>query len=317
LLKTQSGQNVQSSKWLSKFTDQPIHRIPIIPGSHNSGSYRARIDDDVLFSMARQQSLPIKDQLSVGIRFLDLRLNCNNPRAVRVSHYRDTFYLLSDVFDDVTRFLREEPTEFVIVYLRVDHNFRSTFDGSDKQQWQSDIRDVLLKYSTYYADFEISRLSKLTVKDLASKIVLMAPRKDFLSDPRPNSLGNPPIVDSETYYKVTDVWKSESESAAKEVLNNFMTTSYEPDLNKFTGLAIDLTIAGTPPVETSPALLNWFTNEFESNKDWRKRKSEGPIGVFLTDFVTSDTLRPFLLHNLEGLDRVTKETDGNPKSITP
>ena len=93
---------------------RPITRL-VIPGTHDSGAYQYAYTP-----MVRAQSLSISQQLSAGVRALDLR--------VGVAYFSATYWLyhgpvnldvsVQSALDDVVNFLTANPTETVIIMLK-------------------------------------------------------------------------------------------------------------------------------------------------------------------------------------------------------
>ena len=113
--------------WLTYFQEHRLVDLPVIPGSHNSATWRCRPESHWMhhaaFPFARQQHVPISDRLEAGIRFLDLRLRASID-SVQISHRFDTMYDFVSVLKTVDIFLKEQPTEFLVLYIRVDWDHR-------------------------------------------------------------------------------------------------------------------------------------------------------------------------------------------------
>ena len=122
--------------WMSDFQDTKIMDLRLV-GTHNSGAYTLRSGEQVgrkfpqfvvtlfgriLRSWALCQSMRVYEQLVSGVRFLDLR----------VSRVRGEFHVshtlvgpkLSDVVEQITRFLSESPTEVVIIDIGYDWEYK-------------------------------------------------------------------------------------------------------------------------------------------------------------------------------------------------
>jgi len=102
----------------------------VIPGSHDSASYS--IPKETRFSsIGTTQNLGTREQLLMGIRFLDLRIAAGSghrertepsPRAgVCVCHGVLVGCPLGEVLGDVRSFCRDFPTELVILHVVPEH----------------------------------------------------------------------------------------------------------------------------------------------------------------------------------------------------
>lgn len=109
--------------WLKAISDETRLCDINIPGTHDSC---ARFIDLKYFTKC--QSKTIGEQLNIGIRFLDTRLEAQNGRLKTVHGYVDCRkkgisrqrLLLDDVLSDVTSFLKENPSETVLLCIKRD-----------------------------------------------------------------------------------------------------------------------------------------------------------------------------------------------------
>lgn len=119
--------------WMKNIPDETFLSEINMPGTHNSAT---RFVQFPYFS--RCQSTSVFEQLCMGVRFLDLRVekNGNSLRLVhaaakcrKTSSDKD-FLLLDDVFSECEIFLKANPTETVIISIKCDHGdtSESTFD---------------------------------------------------------------------------------------------------------------------------------------------------------------------------------------------
>ena len=74
--------NQHFSSWMSKVSPQTLLRRLIIPGSHNCNSYD--LNKPILtIPFHKCQVIPVKQQLQMGIRYLDIRYGSNSPKNMR------------------------------------------------------------------------------------------------------------------------------------------------------------------------------------------------------------------------------------------
>ncbi|XP_059468555.1 uncharacterized protein LOC132192559 [Neocloeon triangulifer] len=107
----------------------------MIPGTHNSGSFYGKdiqSRGDVLYRFTRTQDEDVWEQLVWGARYLDLRVGYykNKKESFWINHARERITELRPVLQDVARFLRASPHEFVIVDF---HRFPVGFSGKFQQ----------------------------------------------------------------------------------------------------------------------------------------------------------------------------------------
>ncbi|KAL6588517.1 hypothetical protein U3516DRAFT_863077 [Neocallimastix sp. 'constans'] len=113
--------NDNDVNWMSKLSDDTRINQINIPGTHDSGTCKIPYE-----SFASTQNFSIMGQLHLGIRFLDIRLQTNEAGEISISHasygainpVTNKKYYLSDIVSECVAFLRENPSETIIMYLR-------------------------------------------------------------------------------------------------------------------------------------------------------------------------------------------------------
>ena len=241
----------------------------------------------MLFCYSRQQSSSIYDQLCFGIRFLDFRLHVDElDSAVHLSHSFDTRYTLRDALGEIRLFLEENPTEFIIIYLRIDHWWRE--DKSKGRRTQA-ILEILKSSRLKFADVVGESIHQICVSDVAGQVIIMLPDNSTVV---PSSCGQS-FVDSRRFYKVFDVWRCQSVSEATTCLDKHMVSRVEWTGHfGISGIALDLSVTGLPPSWTSHKLNDWFLSKLENDPDWSS--CEAPIGVLMVDFADERLVRRLL-----------------------
>ena len=162
-----STQNRSSSKseseiWMSKLADDERICNLNIPGTHDSGTARTTI---FTCTFASCQSDSISEQLKKGIRYLDIRIDANLlVNHGGVSCYKNLFrrLYLGDVLNYVDDFLKNNPSETVIIQLKE--------EGTAKGNFSKNINDELALHHTIYDASAIP--SQLTLKDLRGKALI-------------------------------------------------------------------------------------------------------------------------------------------------
>ena len=135
LLGTASANNPpeQNKNWMRWLDPQVRVRDISIPGTHDSGAMYG------ITNFSINQSMTIPQQLSAGIRYLDIRLrHINNVFAI---HHGEVYQqkMFGSVMADVTRFLDENPSEFVFMRVKEEYqpegntrSFEETFESYRK-----------------------------------------------------------------------------------------------------------------------------------------------------------------------------------------
>lgn len=115
-LPLQAGQG-DRSEWMADLEDErSINRL-FIPGTHDSGATHSIAD-----LSGKCQSLSIAEQLKIGVRFFDIRLQLKNNELVIVHSFVDQATDLDDVLSIMVDFLEEHPSEFLIVSFKEDND---------------------------------------------------------------------------------------------------------------------------------------------------------------------------------------------------
>uniref|UniRef100_A0A1J3HQ39 1-phosphatidylinositol phosphodiesterase n=2 Tax=Noccaea caerulescens TaxID=107243 RepID=A0A1J3HQ39_NOCCA len=104
-----------------------------IPGTHDSGTFDCSWYQACDSSQC--QSWNIYNQLRAGIRYLDLRIDIRSD-YLAIGHGPYQFMALHDALRDVARFLRENPSEFVILAYQVNKG-----DGDPSPRIIQEMRD--------------------------------------------------------------------------------------------------------------------------------------------------------------------------------
>ncbi|OEV08230.1 phospholipase [Streptomyces nanshensis] len=123
--------------WMSQLPDRVLLRELTVPGTHNSGALHGG-------PWAECQNTPIAEQLSSGIRFLDIR--CRLFDGSFAIHHGPAYQHLN--FDDVLGtcrdFLASRPSETVLMRVKQEYSeesaehFRTVFeDYLDGRGWRS------------------------------------------------------------------------------------------------------------------------------------------------------------------------------------
>jgi hypothetical protein len=306
--------------WLSELADDiPLVDIPIIPGSHNSGTCSSRsLVTKCVFPVARQQHLRIADQLESGVRLIDIRIRYDNSGThMRVTHTLDTTYTFEQVLLEVGEFLDRHPSEFVAILLRGDWPPNRSFapDKSElKKERVAELGNLLARSGINWAH-GVSKESEL--KDVRGKGILISDWFHFDLDA---SLLQVPFIDKWENYELCDIWDDEQREMPALKISRFMQSdrvtnvgaveaAKEQDGNRrprvcsalpgsklFTGVALDRTHAFiVPPCLTSHCWNEWFLHELEYNPAWRPQMNPPvPVGVVLIDFADRDTIHRLL-----------------------
>ena len=114
--------------WMSYIHDDTKISDISIPGTHDSGATHSIFDVS-----GKCQDLSIKQQLRVGVRFFDLRLQLVNDEFKIVHSFVKQNLSFKKVLKDLSNFINENNSEFIIISLKKEASDKnSTLDFKDK-----------------------------------------------------------------------------------------------------------------------------------------------------------------------------------------
>ena len=259
------------SDWMAALDNAASLRSLTLPGTHDSGALHSIAD-----LSGKCQTLSVKEQLKIGVRFLDIRLQLVNNGLKVVHSFVDQMTDFEDTLADMTDFIRENPSEFLIVSIKEDASPKR----SDKN-FTDALETMLLSCE------EVSQESTLpeTVGEARGGIHILAryknasiglPCYEGWEDDAAFTLGEIYVQDN---YKVSD-----AEEKIADVRRTYAVASeeaYALVLN-YTSCYLD---SGFPPIYAGlPA--------HSINRDTKEAMTEaginGPLGVLVCDFITSE-----------------------------
>ena len=112
------------NNWMQDIEDNRLVCKMSIPGTHDTGAYTGN-------AWVKTQDKNIEQQLNSGIRFFDIRLVHQNGvlKLCHGSHIFDATFV-GDVLKTTVEFLKEHPSETVIMTIKRDHDLDN--DGATK-----------------------------------------------------------------------------------------------------------------------------------------------------------------------------------------
>ena len=168
------GSGLTGANWMSGVRDDVYLSDLSIPGTHDSG---ARIVDSIATTWAKCQNLTITDQLKIGVRYLDMRLEYDTSCKdnIRVVHSTINVWngnngalTLYEVLNECYAFLDSNPSETIIMSVKED-------DGNNASALANAIWDLIYKnpnkwyYSTTTPQMKYAR-SKIVLASRISQV---------------------------------------------------------------------------------------------------------------------------------------------------
>ena len=256
-------------RWMENLEDTRAINELSLPGTHDSGATHSIAD-----VAGKCQSLSIEDQLYIGVRFLDIRLQVVGGDLNIVHSFVDQRTDFSATLKNIVDFITENPTEFLFLSIKEDADAKNP-NGSFAELLENELR--------LYDVISDSRSLPKTVGEARGKIYIISRYKD-------STIGIPAYdgwADSTSFslgeLYVQDNYKVDSADAKIADIEATMALASDFDgglILNFTSCYLTSgfppTYAGTPAKTINPWLLE-------------RLNSEGnPLGVIICDFITSD-----------------------------
>ena len=131
--------NLSLTDWMDAIPDSRSIADLTIPGTHDSG---ADYNNGIATTYSRCQSLSIADQLSAGVRFMDIRLKLQDS-GLNVYHgIVDQHLSFNEVLTDCKAFLDAHPGEVILMSIKQEDEDNASFPsaiasaiGEDPDLW--------------------------------------------------------------------------------------------------------------------------------------------------------------------------------------
>lgn len=109
--------------WMSSLKDDALLNQIVLPGSHDAGT-------NGMSWLGRTQQCSVKEQLSLGVRYFDLRVNRVEDDYV-IYHSIINGARFDPILDDIASFIRENPSETLLL------DFQHFSNGSEEHVYQA------------------------------------------------------------------------------------------------------------------------------------------------------------------------------------
>ena len=281
VLPLQKG-DADRSDWMAALEDTARLNSLTIPGTHDSGALHS-----IAEISGKCQTLSIKEQLQIGVRFLDIRLQLVNNELKVVHSFVDQMTDFEDTLNDMVTFIRENPSEFLLVSIKE--------DASPKR---SDLafEDVLETMLLSYGEVSAANTLPETVGDARGGIHIVARYKNA-------SIGLPCYqgwVDDDAF-TLGDIYIQDNYSVpnAKEKIAD-IHQAYQVAREGTYALVLNYTscylspsfppiYAGLPAHDINRDTKNAITGQYAS----------GPLGVLVCDFMTAELAEVIIGRNFQ------------------
>ena len=258
------------SDWMADLEDDASLNSLTIPGTHDSGALHSLAEIS-----GKCQSLSIEEQLKIGVRFLDIRLQLVDNELKVVHSFVDQLTDFEDVLDDLVAFIRNHEGEFLIVSIKE--------DASPKRSDRI-FADVLEEMLLSYPEINAERALPESVGEARGAIHIVARYKN-------STIGLP----------CYDGWKDDDTFVLGDIYiqDNYRVPNAEEKI-------ADIRSTYSVAMEKNHALVLNFTSCYletcfppiyaglpahKINRDTQKallNEYDGPLGVLVCDFMTTE-----------------------------
>ena len=258
------------SDWMADLDDDASLNSLTIPGTHDSGALHSLAEIS-----GKCQSLSVEEQLKIGVRFLDIRLQLVDNELKVVHSFVDQLTDFEDVLDDLVAFIRNHEGEFLIVSIKEDASPKR----SDRM-----FADVLEEMLLSYPEINTERALPEKVGEARGAIHIVARYKN-------STIGLP----------CYDGWKDDDTFVLGDVYiqDNYRVPNAEEKI-------ADIRSTYSVAMEKNHALVLNFTSCYletcfppiyaglpahKINRDTQKallNEYDGPLGVLVCDFMTAE-----------------------------
>ena len=269
-----------SKEWLASLHDDTKINELYIPGTHDSGALYS------FFGISGKcQSYVIEDQLNMGVRFFDIRLQLRENELMVVHSFVDQKQSFESVLKTVNEFLVAHPSEFVIMSIKQDadsENSNIPFENAVEKMLDSQLGSILSKEGFLPSTIGGAR-GKVHIISRYANSSLGVPASNGWHDSTSFELGNMYVQD---YYAISDI----------EAKMNDIRSAFDVSKKQKYSLVLNFTSCyledGFPPAHApttakkiNPQLLEIL------------RSRQAAPCVFLCDFVTPELAKAIIENN--------------------
>lgn len=264
----QKGQ-VDYSNWMNGVNDATLIKDMNIPGTHDTMALRSIGD-----LAGKCQSLSLEEQLKIGVRFLDIRLQLDKNDLKAVHGIVDQKVKFASIVNTVDAFLANHPSEFIIMSIKEDEKASKstiTFD------------EAVNKYKMDNWVGNATTLAATTLGTMRGKVLVLSRYKNASIgiDADSGWADNATFTLPNGIYVQDEYKQKNNENKIEAIKNCFGHVSTSLRINFLSGYLE----SGFPP-SYAPSVANAINPWIKENlKNYPNR------GIVLYDFVTSDLMK--------------------------
>ena len=269
IIKSRSG-STKYADWMKSLNDNASLREVNMPGSH---------DTMALYSIAdfagQCQSLSLKEQLNLGVRFLDIRLKEDHNKLKAVHGFIDQKASFASITKTIESFLEKHNDEFIIMSIKEEA------DASNSNKSFEECLKGYLENEIYLKDTALPN----KVGDVRGKVLLLSRYAD-------STIGIPSYngwADSASFTLPNDIYVQDTyqitskEQKQEEIVKCFSETGHALKINFLSAYRTD-TFPPSYAVSAAKDINPWINNEISKYDD---------RGIVLYDFISEENMNSF------------------------
>ena len=255
---------VNNNVWMKDVDDNKLIYDMSIPGTHDSGATHSIAD-----VAGKCQDSSIEEQLKMGVRFFDLRLQMVNDEFKIVHSFVDQKLYFNVVLKDLTNYIKKYNSEFLIISIKEEESPKNS---------TKDFEELLLHNMSIYNDVICyDEVLPKTLKEARGKIYIMSRYSQTVGiDAYVGWLDSTTFELNDMY--IQDYYCVDSVESKKEAIVNTINYVGNKLVLNFTSCYLDSGFpplyAGTPAKDIHPWLIDYL-NDYD-----------GKVGILITDFMT-------------------------------
>lgn len=144
--------------WMKNINDETRLNEIIMPGSHDAGTYG-------MSWLGATQHLTIEEQLNLGVRYFDLRVNKKGEEYV-MFHSVLNGTKFDPILDSIVKFINENPSETLLL------DFQHFKNGSEEYVYNEVTKKLGDKLVTHNDDNELHFIDNLSLKETRGKCIV-------------------------------------------------------------------------------------------------------------------------------------------------
>ena len=288
--KSRLKSSLDTKKWMGKLGDRELLSELSIPGTHNTMSGNKHKDNDCTYFLYKRccvcQDTTLKQQLHAGIRFFDIRLKHHDNDFTLHHGFISLGVKLKSVLKDLTEFLKENPTETVVMSYQKAH----TEENNNGVPFHVDLQKHLRKVSREYI---YSGNSMPYLGDVRGKIVLL----DWNRNGRIGLQKNNNLVENwwdDIMYFSWFVWYVKDEYYVK--LENNIESSQTSAPRSFYLSWFSANDCKKTLLNYGPRKIAKYVNP-EMHRRLEKRENQGNYGIIVMDFPSDHMIQTIIKEN--------------------